>query len=87
MTEYAPVLAHIEEYWPRIVRRTPRRQGTLIALPHPYLVPSDGPMWEKYNVTAMDTRPEGGLYGSVPGFGWSNAVFSRFARQLNERST
>ncbi len=54
MEEYGPVLAYIDSYWPRIVRRTPRQQGTLIALPRPYLVPSDGAMfsemyyWDSY---------------------------------------
>jgi alpha,alpha-trehalase len=41
-----------------------------------------GTMWEKYNVVAMRSAPEGGLYGSVAGFGWSNAVFADFARRL-----
>jgi alpha,alpha-trehalase len=38
--DYAPVLAYIADYWPSIVRRNPREQGTLIGLPRPYLVPS-----------------------------------------------
>jgi alpha,alpha-trehalase len=41
-----------------------------------------GCMWEKYAVVAGATIPEEGLYGSVPGFGWSNAVFADFARRL-----
>jgi alpha,alpha-trehalase len=54
MADYGPVLSYIEEYWPRIVRSTPRRQGTLIGLPHPYLVPAGGAMfgemyyWDTY---------------------------------------
>lgn len=45
-----------------------------------------GAMWEKYNVVDLDARPEGGLYGSVPGFGWSNGVFVDFARRLGAAS-
>ena len=41
-----------------------------------------GTMWEKYNVVDTEYRAEGGLYGSVTGFGWSNAVFADFARKL-----
>jgi len=41
-----------------------------------------GAMWEKYNVVGPGARPEEGLYGSVRGFGWSNAVFADFARRL-----
>lgn len=41
-----------------------------------------GCMWEKYAVIAGATLPEEGLYGSVPGFGWSNGVFVDFARRL-----
>ena len=42
-----------------------------------------GAMWEKYNVIELGTQPEAGLYGSVPGFGWSNGVFADFAHRLN----
>lgn len=42
-----------------------------------------GAMWEKYNVVNLEVEPEGGLYGSVPGFGWSNAAFADFARKLH----
>ena len=45
--EYTELLAHIEGYWPRLIRRTPRQHGTLIALPHPYFVPSDRGMLEE----------------------------------------
>ncbi len=41
-----------------------------------------GAMWEKYNVVEIGGREEGGLYGSVRGFGWSNGVFVDFARKL-----
>jgi alpha,alpha-trehalase len=41
-----------------------------------------GYMWEKYNVVMIGAREEGGLYGSVPGFGWSNAIFKVFANRL-----
>ncbi len=46
-----------------------------------------GTMWEKYNVVDVGARPEGGLYGSLAGFGWSNAVFVDFARRLGLAST
>jgi alpha,alpha-trehalase len=45
---YNAVLQHIDAYWARIIRQTPEERGTLIALPRPYLVPSD------------DERPDGG---------------------------
>ncbi|MEP6985567.1 MAG: trehalase family glycosidase [Chloroflexota bacterium] len=41
-----------------------------------------GAMWEKYNVVQIGGKEEGGLYGSVRGFGWSNGVFVDFARKL-----
>ncbi len=41
-----------------------------------------GGMWEKYNVVEVGGREEGGLYGLVRGFGWSNGVFVDFARKL-----
>mgnify|MGYP001236563940 CR=1 FL=1 len=41
-----------------------------------------GTMWEKYNVVDVGAHAEGGLYGSLAGFGWSNAVFADFARRL-----
>lgn len=41
-----------------------------------------GTLWEKYNVVTVGTDPEDGLYGSVPGFGWSNAVFIDFVHRL-----
>ena len=45
--EFAPVLTYIAEYWPRIVRYTPRQQGTLMGLPHPYVVPGDRAMFQE----------------------------------------
>src|SRR5579859_787506 len=42
-----------------------------------------GALWEKYNVVHPEIHPEGGLYGNVAGFGWSNAVFADFARRLH----
>lgn len=42
-----------------------------------------GTMWEKYNVVRVGQQAEEGLYGSVKGFGWSNAIFVDFARRLN----
>ena len=52
--DYTAVLDYIAAYWPRLVRRQPRDQGTLIGLPQPYVVPSDGAMfnemyyWDSY---------------------------------------
>ncbi len=42
-----------------------------------------GEMWEKLNVVEASERSEEGFYGAITGFGWSNAVFSVFARQLS----
>jgi hypothetical protein len=39
-------------------------------------------MWEKYNVVGETEQAEGGLYGTVTGFGWTNGVFVDFARRL-----
>jgi alpha,alpha-trehalase len=41
-----------------------------------------GAMWEKYNVTHVGSEGEGGLYGSLKGFGWTNGVFKDFATRL-----
>jgi alpha,alpha-trehalase len=41
-----------------------------------------GAMWEKYHVLRVGADIEEGLYGSVPGFGWSNAVFVDFVRRI-----
>lgn len=38
-------------------------------------------MWEKYNVVEPDAQGEGGVYGHVTGFGWTNGVFADFARR------
>jgi alpha,alpha-trehalase len=45
--DLAPALTYIDEYWPRLIRHHPRQKGTLIGLPRPYLVPSDGPMFQE----------------------------------------
>src|SRR5712692_4444505 len=45
--DFAPVLAYIADYWPRIIRHQPHDEGTLIGLPRPYLVPSDGAMFQE----------------------------------------
>jgi alpha,alpha-trehalase len=42
-----PALSYIEDYWPRLIRFNPRQQATLIGLPKPYLVPSDGSMFQE----------------------------------------
>jgi alpha,alpha-trehalase len=44
-----------------------------------------GAFWEKYNVATADETDgplEEGLYGQLQGFGWSNAVFVDFCRQM-----
>jgi alpha,alpha-trehalase len=46
-----------------------------------YVFERTGAMWEKYNVVSPKVVPEGGLYGSLQGFGWSNSVFVDFARR------
>jgi alpha,alpha-trehalase len=47
-TAYTSVLAHIDAYWQRIIRRNPNDHETLIGMPHPYLVPSDGMMFQEF---------------------------------------
>ncbi len=44
-----------------------------------------GCLWEKYNVVAPGQIPESGVYGSIHGFGWSNAVTWDFAGHLGKR--
>ncbi len=44
-----------------------------------------GAMWEKYNVQTIGAQSEGGLYGSLKGFGWTNGVFKDFAKRLAQR--
>jgi alpha,alpha-trehalase len=41
-----------------------------------------GAMWEEYNVQIVGAEGEGGLYGSLKGFGWTNGVFKDFAARL-----
>jgi alpha,alpha-trehalase len=43
---------------------------------------TSGVLWEKYNVVEPEAAGEGGLYGHVTGFGWTNGVFVDFARRL-----
>lgn len=40
-----------------------------------------GALWEKYNVVRPGADAEGGLYGQVRGFGWTNGVFVDFIQQ------
>jgi alpha,alpha-trehalase len=60
MADHDRVLQHIDAYWPRLVREATSdrpRGDTLIPLPRPYLVPSDGPMfremyyWDSYFIS------------------------------------
>jgi alpha,alpha-trehalase len=44
-----------------------------------------GAMWEKYNVVEVGSPPVDDRYGSVSGFGWTNAVFLDFQRRLGDR--
>ncbi len=39
-------------------------------------------LWEKYNVEQIGAASEGGLYGALQGFGWTNGVFWDFAKRL-----
>ncbi|MDL1901106.1 alpha,alpha-trehalase [Anaerolineae bacterium CFX9] len=41
-----------------------------------------GRLWEKYNVVEPFREAEEGLYGQVPGFGWTNAIFVDFTKKL-----
>ena len=41
------VLSYIDDYWPRIIRITRASRARLIGLPHPYLVPGDGAMFQE----------------------------------------
>ncbi|WP_352634000.1 trehalase family glycosidase [Mesorhizobium sp. M0145] len=43
-----------------------------------------GAMWEKYNVVEVGAPPVDDRYGSVGGFGWTNAVFLDFHRRLGD---
>ena len=43
-----------------------------------------GALWEKYNVENIGAESEGGLYGALQGFGWTNGVFWDFAKRLNQ---
>jgi len=47
MPELAPALAYINNYWPHIIRHHPEDEKTLIGLPYPYAVPSDGSMFQE----------------------------------------
>jgi len=42
-----------------------------------------GKMWEKYLVVDGEQKVESGLYGQLPGFGWTFAVFLDFQRSLS----
>ena len=41
-----------------------------------------GVFLEKYNVVEPDKPPMKGLYPSLPGFGWTNAVFEKFCQEF-----
>lgn len=43
---------------------------------------ASGGMWEKYNVVEIGGELEEGTYGSIKSFGWSNAIFVDFVKQL-----
>jgi alpha,alpha-trehalase len=42
-----------------------------------------GLMWEKYDVASISAKTESGLYGQLPGFGWTCAIFKNFADVLS----
>ena len=50
------VFAHIETYWPKLIRENKHDYGSLIGLPNPYIVPSDSEVfqeqyyWDSYPV-------------------------------------
>ena len=44
---WQPVLEYIDAHWSRLVRHNPSDVGTLIGLRRPYLVPSDGAMFQE----------------------------------------
>lgn len=46
-----------------------------------------GVMWEKYNVVTPGVVPEHGLYGSIPGFGWTNAIFVDFLKKFESSAS
>lgn len=41
------VLAHIEVYWPKLIRANKKDKGSLIGLPNPYIVPSDSAVFQE----------------------------------------
>lgn len=41
------VLAHIEVYWPKLIRVNKKDKGSLIGLPNPYIVPSDSAVFQE----------------------------------------
>jgi hypothetical protein len=45
--DLSPVLAYISNYWPKLIRENKRQEGTRIGLPRPYVVPSDGAMFQE----------------------------------------
>ncbi|MEP7199413.1 MAG: trehalase family glycosidase [Chloroflexota bacterium] len=45
--DFTPTLTYIADYWPHIIRCQPCDDGTRIGLPRPYLVPSDGAMFQE----------------------------------------
>lgn len=65
---YQPVLEHIEAMWPALTRFHPDEAGTRMGLPHRYVVPSDGAMfqemyyWDSFftSLGLVGSRPDGG---------------------------
>ena len=41
------VFGYIEGYWPKLIRENKRDKGSLIALPNPYIVPSDSEVFQE----------------------------------------
>ena len=45
--DFAATCKHISSHWPRLVRRNTEDRGSLLGLPHPYMVPADGTLFQE----------------------------------------
>ncbi|HPH94859.1 MAG TPA: trehalase family glycosidase [Anaerolineaceae bacterium] len=48
MPQRDSITTYIHQYWPKIIRQNREDISTLIGLPRPYLVPSDGAMFQEF---------------------------------------
>ncbi|PJF27096.1 MAG: alpha,alpha-trehalase [Phototrophicales bacterium] len=77
------VLNYIENYWAKITRHHPTDEGTLIGLPHPYVVPRESGMfqemyyWDSFFIAVglVGTEREGLALGMIENMA---ALFERF---------